>query len=266
MRRHQVVTAAPVLPLVLLSLVLLGPLRVEAAGTVTGVSASPSTPKVGQYIKINIQGTGGPCTLKVDVSGDWSWMGVAPPSPWNPMLPATPGTTSSIPASGRFLSAGTSTITVTNLSTSCQVQGAGNVVTTSVTIEPAKVSIVDWKAVPEKYEGPCPATINFSGKVLVNYAPAKVSYTFSRSDGASALTYYGQAQTGWILVERSWKLGGPNLPNPSGWMALMVATPSQVESPKANFAVRCVSPGVSPKKPDTLKPKIKVGPPPVEKK
>ena len=55
---------------------------------------------------------------------------------------------------------------------------------TTVTVEKVKASIVEWKASPANYQGTCPATINFSGKISVDYYPTYVHYTFIRSDGA----------------------------------------------------------------------------------
>ncbi|MBI2158685.1 MAG: hypothetical protein HYU26_17565 [Candidatus Rokubacteria bacterium] len=236
------------------------PAGAEAAGQITGLSPSASKVKVGEPVTFTVGGTGGPCTLKFDFVGG-SWGGGPSVTTWSATLPATLG-----PAA--FNAPGTSTVTVTSPpSPSCEVQGGK--VTTTVTIEKVQATSIEWKAVPPKYEGPCPATIVFLGKISVDYHPTPVSYTFVRSDGASAPAVNATFNASQNAVQTTWKLGGPSLPNPSGWMVLKVTYPSQLESEKASFQVTCLARpgrGVPKKITPELIPKPVPGPPPVEKR
>ncbi len=91
------------------------------------------------------------------------------------------------------------------------------------------------KAVPEKYEGSCPAVIKFSGKIVVSRA-CNLSYRFVRSDGAKSQTYeLFFKEPGDQPVEDEWRLNGDF----SGWVAIEVLSPGNVFSNKANFTVKC---------------------------
>lgn len=260
MRRYQVLTCA------LLSALALAPLGVEAAGKVTGLSVSPSTAKVSQPVTLNINGTGEKCYVHFDFGGG-NWGGHTTDNTWFVTLPNT------LPwGPAGFAGPGTFTITATKsllaaLQPSCEVEGGKQ--TTTVTIEKVQASIVEWKAVPSKYQGACPATITFSGKIAVDYHPTLVVYAFIRSDGGTAPDQSGNFTASQNSVQTTWTLGGPNLPNPSGWMTLKILYPSLLESPKASFVVACVQRREAPPKPPgppLLQPKPKVGPPPVERK
>lgn len=241
--------------------VVVGPRAMEAAGKITGVSASPSTARVGQPVTFTISGTGGPCSLKLDfVGGNWGGgpsvtTSLTIPNTWGPGVFNSP------------TSPGTATITVTPGpgSPACEVQGGKQ--TTTVTINPVQAGILEWKANPVKHDGPCPATINFSGKISVDYSPTPVYYTFIRSDGATAPQQGGNFMAAENPVQTSWKLGGPSLPNPSGWMKLKMIYPTKKESEKASFEVNCKFRAEPPRKivPE-LVPKPVPGPPPVEKR
>ena len=90
--------------------------------------------------------------------------------------------------------------------------------------------------------GKCPLTVTFTGAITTN-GPVVVTYTFARSDGATAphqtLEFKG-AET--KAVSTSWTLGAADqLPFYEGWQSLQVLAPNQLESsPKAGaFAIKC---------------------------
>lgn len=98
-------------------------------------------------------------------------------------------------------------------------------------------------AAPTSYSAACPAKINFQGSITVRNItrpPLKVQYKFIRSDGANApiqtLTFN---RDGSQPVNTTWTLGGPGLPSYSGWQAISVIYPQNVESNRANFSVQC---------------------------
>ncbi|HES59463.1 MAG TPA: hypothetical protein ENO18_03440 [Caldithrix sp.] len=98
-------------------------------------------------------------------------------------------------------------------------------------------------AAPASYSAACPAKINFQGSITVRNItrpPLKVQYKFIRSDGANApiktLTFN---RDGSQPVSTTWTLGGESLPNYSGWQAISVIYPQNVESNRANFSIQC---------------------------
>ena len=99
------------------------------------------------------------------------------------------------------------------------------------------------KAVPESFSGKCPTTVRFEGVITVRNItnpPLKVQYRFTRSDGALApvetLNFTGD---GTKNVSTTWTLGGPSLPSYSGWQAIRVLYPQEVDSNKADFRIEC---------------------------
>ncbi len=99
------------------------------------------------------------------------------------------------------------------------------------------------KAVPDSYSGKCPATIKFEGMISVKNLtrpPLRLQYKFIRSDGAHApvntLLFEGD---GAKPVHTTWTLGGPELPAFSGWEAIKVVYPQDVESNHADFKIKC---------------------------
>lgn len=91
-------------------------------------------------------------------------------------------------------------------------------------------------ASPSAYDGPCPVTIRFIGRITVR-GSGTLSYTFARSDGATGpvrtLTFNGErAQT----VETTWTLSHPSF---SGWQSLRILAPYPVESNRAFFSEVC---------------------------
>lgn len=99
------------------------------------------------------------------------------------------------------------------------------------------------KATPESYTGKCPAVIKFEGNISVKNItrpPLKVQYKFIRSDGAFApVETLIFEKDGSKKVSTTWTLGGPGLPTYSGWEAVKVVYPQDVESNKANFKIKC---------------------------
>ena len=106
-------------------------------------------------------------------------------------------------------------------------------------------------ASPSAFKGKCPAVITFDGRITVKgrfdpQHPVQIGYQFLRSDGATGpISYYTIAESGTQSVSDTWTLGGPPLPNYSGWQQLK-AWPTGHEggfgysfSPKANFKVNC---------------------------
>lgn len=94
---------------------------------------------------------------------------------------------------------------------------------------------------PSSYTGPCPATITFKGKISAS-RPAVVQYRFIRNDGAIApvktLTF---SAAGSKSVSTTWTLGRDY----TGWEAIKVISPVEVESNKANFSIQCKLPNLS---------------------
>jgi hypothetical protein len=106
-----------------------------------------------------------------------------------------------------------------------------------------KVTGVSLTATPATYEGPCPATVNFEGRVTVNGKGA-VRYTWLRDDGATApvhtLTF---AAAGSKSVSMRRTVGSyERRPSASGWEAIKILEPNLTESNRASFTVTCRQP------------------------
>ena len=101
---------------------------------------------------------------------------------------------------------------------------------------------VSLRADPFDYEGPCPVTVVFSGRISVAGGAGTVSYRFLRSDGASApiqnLVFDAPTTKD---VEDIWTLGGPEKTYTGGWEAIKIYDPEETESPHAEFTLRCTS-------------------------
>jgi len=92
------------------------------------------------------------------------------------------------------------------------------------------------RADPSDYEGPCPFTITFSGRISVAGGDGQVSYKFIRSDGASAPVRTLQyASPGSQNVSTTWQLGRSY----SGWQAIQIFDPEEMESERAQFRITC---------------------------
>jgi len=91
------------------------------------------------------------------------------------------------------------------------------------------------KAYPASYSGKCPAKITFKGIITVK-KPGKVQYKFIRSDGALApIDTLIFKKPGTKPVSTTWTIGK----NYSGWKAIKVLYPQEVESNKAKFKILC---------------------------
>ena len=121
----------------------------------------------------------------------------------------------------------------------------------SLTAAQAKITNAVLTATPADYRGACPAMIKFTGSITVD-APGKVTYIFTRSDGATdtiTKTLVFKA-AGSKSVSTTWQLGGDMLPYYSGWEAIkatwipLLLPPKPVRtrpfvSEHAPFVVRC---------------------------
>ena len=120
----------------------------------------------------------------------------------------------------------------------------------------AESSVLDMNTIlaasPSAFKGKCPAVITFNGRITVKgrfdpQHPVQIGYQFLRSDNATGpISYYTITASGTQTVSNTWTLGGPPLPNYSGWQQLK-AWPTRHEggygysfSPKANFTVTCL--------------------------
>ena len=95
------------------------------------------------------------------------------------------------------------------------------------------------RADPFDFAGSCPAKIEFSGRISVIGGAGTVSYRFLRSDGASApvqtLVFDGPGSKD---VSTTWQLGGAGS-SVSGWEAIKVLEPTEIESNHATFKIKC---------------------------
>ena len=115
---------------------------------------------------------------------------------------------------------------------------------------------------PASYTGPCPTTINFRGRITVPN-PGQVQYRFIRSDGATApVQKLDFQQPGSKEVTTTWRIGRDY----SGWVAIKVISPQEIESGKANFKIKCgaaVEPSqIPPPQEKPEKPPARIVPPP----
>lgn len=93
-------------------------------------------------------------------------------------------------------------------------------------------------ASPEVYDGPCPKTIAFSGKITVK-GKGQVKYTFVRSDGATGPVYtldFDGDET--KRVDTTLTL---SLPAFGEWLAIKVLSPNELQSDRASFKGTCLS-------------------------
>lgn len=106
---------------------------------------------------------------------------------------------------------------------------------------PAGFRVVEvfLRADPLKHVGPCPVTISFSGRISVAGGDGTVSFKFLRSDGASApVQTLSFDSPGSKDVRSTWRLGGPGFTF-SGWEALKIFDPQEIESDRATFTISC---------------------------
>ncbi|MEO6390427.1 MAG: hypothetical protein ABIP75_01165 [Pyrinomonadaceae bacterium] len=104
----------------------------------------------------------------------------------------------------------------------------------------AIVTAVSLTSAPEKYQGPCPVTIKFSGEITFS-GKGIVTYALTRSDGAAGpieTLFFDDAGT--KMVSSVWTLGGPGLAIFDGWQAIRILSPNRIESGHASFSFRCL--------------------------
>lgn len=98
------------------------------------------------------------------------------------------------------------------------------------------------KADPATYTGTCPGKITFKGSITAT-EPGRVQYKFIRSDGALAPTEtLNFSKPGSKFVSSTWTIGKDY----SGWKAIKVIYPQELESNKANFKIVCKAAGAKP--------------------
>jgi hypothetical protein len=91
---------------------------------------------------------------------------------------------------------------------------------------------------PRAYDGPCPATITFTGTIFVN-RPARVSYRWERSDHATGPVETVQVSGGGRGVKTEWHLGNPRGQAFHGSETLHVLSPGDFYSNPAEFTLVC---------------------------
>jgi len=99
-----------------------------------------------------------------------------------------------------------------------------------------QVITLKLRAEPENYAGQCPARVSFLGEIKAT-KPGKVQYRFIRSDGALAMVETLEFdRPGVKPVGTSWDLDADY----SGWMAIQVLYPVELESNRVNFKISCL--------------------------
>jgi hypothetical protein len=97
-------------------------------------------------------------------------------------------------------------------------------------------------AEPNQYQGDCPITVRFSGRISAAGGAGTVSYRFLRSDGASApIQVLHFSEPGSQEVRTEWQIGGPGTTY-SGWQSIKISDPQDTESPQASFSIQCNAP------------------------
>jgi|LGOV01.1.fsa_nt_gb hypothetical protein len=118
----------------------------------------------------------------------------------------------------------------------------GKTVEGKVTVEvivPPEFSVTEMflEAIPPSYEGDCPTTVRFRGKIYAN-GRGTVRYTFIRSDGATRPEHTLNFEAaGSRNVSNTWQLSH----NYSGWQAIRILSPQEMVSNRARFGLRCTT-------------------------
>jgi hypothetical protein len=100
---------------------------------------------------------------------------------------------------------------------------------------PFAVTSVTANVDPPSFTGACPKRFDFSAVITVN-GPGTVTYTWERSDGASAPTEsIDFAAAGSQTVTADWTVGTSG----SRWRRLRILTPNEMVSNQANFTLTC---------------------------
>ncbi|HEX6190111.1 MAG TPA: hypothetical protein VFZ40_18680 [Pyrinomonadaceae bacterium] len=122
-------------------------------------------------------------------------------------------------------------------------------VTGAASAQKGLVTTAFLKADDARPRGPCPITVNFSGYIKTA-GPGTVTYTFTRSDGATSPVYTLEfKEAGSQSVTTAWTLGDANaLPAYEGWQAIKVLSPNPFESSQetGRFSIKCESTGKDP--------------------
>lgn len=109
------------------------------------------------------------------------------------------------------------------------------VVSSGATSASARVIAVSLRAERLPLTNTCPTTVDFRGTITMN-SRGMVSYTFERSDGATAPIYtLFFPSAGTREVSTSWTLGRSY----SGYEKLKVLSPNRFESAEARFNLNC---------------------------
>jgi len=104
--------------------------------------------------------------------------------------------------------------------------------------ENGRVTAAHLRAVPPRYNGPCPGRLRFPGTITTN-GPAEVRYTWVSFDGGTwpertlRFTAAGTKQVG-----ENWQLGAAGQVT-HGWLQLRILSPNHLQSPRAAFQVAC---------------------------
>jgi hypothetical protein len=93
-------------------------------------------------------------------------------------------------------------------------------------------------AQPTDYAGRCPTVVTFRGRIHATRGRGRVSYAFTRSDGAVGPTGTVDVARPVTQVETTWTLGGAGTTF-EGWQALQVLQPQNITSMPARFRIRC---------------------------
>lgn len=91
---------------------------------------------------------------------------------------------------------------------------------------------------PRVYNGPCPATIQFTATIFVSHHPVAVEYRWERSDGARGPRRRVVIRSAGQGVRESWTLGRGR-ERLQIWQRLHVLAPTGISSPNQVVRVNC---------------------------
>jgi hypothetical protein len=83
-------------------------------------------------------------------------------------------------------------------------------------------------------DGGCPAVVHFAGHIETT-GPLSVTYAWVRSDGSQTEHTLNFPRAARRDIGTTWRLSG----NYKGWMQLVILSPQQMQTAKANFSVNC---------------------------
>ena len=107
-------------------------------------------------------------------------------------------------------------------------------------IEAFRVTGVSLSVSEREYQGFCPHKFVFTGSITANRA-GRVHYTWRRSDGATAKTFFLDFQAaGTKTVVYEWNLGGAMGSYPGSWVQIEVLAPNSRLSNRAVFDLTCL--------------------------